>query len=82
MAGTPVIGGVVAQLAFWVILARGVVGGELRPALALVFVALWIAGALGIPRISPFAGPVVTSFVAVLDIVLVFAVFKGDVPLT
>jgi hypothetical protein len=33
----------------------------------------------GLPRISFAAGPFVTPYVAVLDIALVFIVFKGDV---
>ena len=82
MVGSPVVGAVIAQLAFWLLLVRGVVGRELRPNVTIVFVVLWLAGYLGIPRLSQFAGPVFTSFVAVLDIVLVFVIYKGDVTLT
>ena len=82
MVGSPVVGAVIAHLAFWLLLLRGVLGGELRAKVALVFVVVWVAGYLGIPRLSPFAVPVVTSFVAVLDIVLVFVIYKGDVTLT
>jgi len=45
-------------------------------------VVFWLAGYIGLPRISYWTGPFVTSWVAVLDIVLVFIVFKGDVRLT
>jgi len=82
MAGSPVVAGVIAQLAFWLLLLRGVLGGELRPKVALLFVALWLAGYMEIPSISPFAIPVVTSFVAIVDIVLLFVIYKGDVRLT
>jgi hypothetical protein len=49
---------------------------------AVIFVALWLAGCLALPRIAWWTSPFVTSWVAVLDIVLVFVVFKGDVRLS
>ena len=39
-------------------------------------------GYIALPRISWLGGFLVTSYVAVLDIVLVFIVFKGDVRLS
>ncbi len=78
MVGTPVVAGVLAEIAFVVMLLRGVVGGELRARWAAVFVALWAVGYLGLPRLSPFSGLLVTSYVAALDVALVFIVFKGD----
>lgn len=41
-----------------------------------------VAGYFGLPQVSWFAGSFVTSYVAVLDIIRVFMVFKGDVRLT
>jgi hypothetical protein len=43
-----------------------------------VFVVLWLAGLFGLPYL-PLGASMFSSFVAVLDIVLVFLIFKGDV---
>jgi hypothetical protein len=80
--GSQAVGAWIAQLAFWVLLALGIGYGALSKRVAAIFVAVWLAGYIGLPRISWWTGPFVTSWVAVLDIVLVFIVFKGDVGLT
>jgi hypothetical protein len=82
MAGSPVVGAAIAQLVFWLLLIRGVFGGELRIRGALTCVGLWVAGYLRLPRLSPEGALFVTSWVAVLDIALVFVLFRGDVRLT
>jgi hypothetical protein len=73
---------VVAQLAFWVLLVLGIVNGVLTKLRAAIFLCLWLSGYIGLPWIAWWTGPFVTSWVAVLDIALVFIVFKGDVRLT
>jgi len=75
MIGAPVIGAFVAFWAFWVLLLAGVLRGELGLRGILVFLALWVIG------YSAF-GLFFTSYVAALDIALVFTVFHGDVHLT
>ena len=75
-------GPLIAQVAFWAILAIGVISGEIRSRGAIVFVLLWLVGVFGLARLSPGAAPLVTSYVAILDIVLVLVVFKGDVRLS
>ena len=45
------------------------------------FLVLWLIGFLGLPHV-PYGAGLITSFVAVLDVALVFIVFKGDVRLT
>jgi hypothetical protein len=72
----------VAQVAFWVILGLGIVFGELKRSRTLIFLTLWAVGFFVLPRISPYSGLLVTPYVAVLDLVLVFLVFKGDVRLS
>jgi len=79
MIGTPLLGAVVAHLAFWVLLALGLVSGEFGKGRAAAFVGFWVVGFVGIPRIAWWTASLVTSWVAVLDIVLVFFVLKGDV---
>jgi hypothetical protein len=80
--GSPLVAGVVAQLAFWLLLIWAVVIGEIGWRGAGLFCGLWLAGYLGLPRIAWWTGGFVTTWVAVLDIALVFYVFKGDVKLS
>ena len=79
LIGSSLVGAWVAQFAFWVLIALGIAYGVLGKRAAAIFVALWLAGFVWVPRIAWWATPMVTSYVAVLDIVLVFMVFKGDV---
>ena len=72
----------VAHVAFWVILAFGVLSGELWPRRAWLFVLAWFVGAFVLPYVVPPFSLVVTPYVALLDIVLVLVVFKGDVGLS
>ena len=79
---SPVIASWLAQPAFWVLIVVGVNVEALSRRAAATFVALWLAGYLGLPRIAWWTASFVTSWVAALDIVLVFIVFKGDVRLS
>jgi len=72
----------VAQVAFWAILGLGIAFGELKRSSTLIFLALWAVGFFVLPRIPPYGGFLVTPYIAVLDIVLVFLVFKEDVRLS
>jgi hypothetical protein len=76
------IAAAIAQIAFWIVLVVGLAFGELRWPAAALFVVLWIAGYLGLPRLFGSGDLLMTSYVAVLDIALVFLVFKRDVRLT
>jgi hypothetical protein len=69
----------IAEAAFVVLLALGAVSGELSRARFVMFVVLWILGYFGLPILSPLGGSFVTSYVAILDIALVFIILKGDV---
>jgi hypothetical protein len=83
MAGSPVVAIFLAQALFWVLLAYSAVWAERRPLMIAAFVALWVAGLVGVPRLflDPF-GTLFASFVAMLDVALVFIAFKGDIRLT
>jgi uncharacterized membrane protein YGL010W len=76
------VGAWIAQIAFWVLIALAIGSDALSKKAAAVFVVCWLAGYIGLPRISWWTGSFVTSWVAVLDIALVFIVFKGDVKIT
>ena len=82
MISSASVAGYVAHVAFWAVLAVGAIFGELSRRAVVIFVLLWFAGVFGLPRLSATAGLLVTSYVAVLDIALVFIVFKGDVRLS
>lgn len=69
----------VAVWGFWALLLAGWYLGELHLKGIIVFVALWIAGLFIAPLL--LNGMLFLPYVAVLDIALVLAVFKGDVKL-
>jgi hypothetical protein len=70
---------VLAHLVFWIVLLIGV-STDLGLRRSAVFVSLWVIGYVGSGLFSS-SGLVFVSYVAVLDIVLVLVVFKGDVAL-
>ena len=83
MVGSPVIAAWIAQIAFWSLLTYGLLVGELTVRRGMLFVAAWLIGRVGLPYV-PYgpAHAMFSSFVAILDIALVFAIFKRDVRLT
>jgi hypothetical protein len=68
----------VAHGAFWALLGIGWCWDELGGRGAAGFLALWLAGFFGLPYLS-HGEAFVAPFVAIVDIALVFAVFKGDI---
>jgi hypothetical protein len=72
----------IAHVAFVGLLAYGWAVGELQLKQVAVFLALWLLGRLGFKYV-PYepARNMFSSFVAVVDIALVFLVFQGDVRL-
>ena len=54
---------------------------EIGPRGVTLFVAVWLAGYFALQFVAAGAS-VFFSYVAVLDIILVFVVFKGDVSIT
>jgi hypothetical protein len=79
--GSPAIAAWVAHLAFWLLLMYGWMWGEIGPRGVGTFVLLWLAGFFGLEYV-PYGAALFSPFVAVLDITLVFIIFKGDVRLT
>ena len=70
----------IAQITFLVVLVLGRLLDELSGRAVIVMLALWVAGYLALPRLAP-GMDLFTTYVAVLDIALVFLVFRGDVRL-
>jgi hypothetical protein len=76
--GSSVVAAWFAHAAFWALLACGLWLGELRLRSAVILLVLWFACYLGLSHF-PNGGAFVAPFVAVLDIGLVLAIFKGDI---
>ena len=74
------IGTWMALLLFWVLLVWSWVFEEMGHLGRAVFVALWVASNMVLRAWN--ASDLFPSIVAVLDVILVLIVFKGDVPLT
>ncbi|HLA15073.1 MAG TPA: hypothetical protein VJZ25_08620 [Gemmatimonadaceae bacterium] len=79
--GSAGVAGWIAHIAFWVLLPYGWLQDELGAGGVSVFLLLWLSGLFGFPLL-PYGGFLFSPFVAVLDIALVFIIFKGDVRLT
>ena len=79
--GSPAIAAFIAHAAFWALLAWGLADRELRGRSVGLFLLFWLAGFFLLPN-APNGAALVAPYVAVLDIILVFAIFRGDVPIT
>jgi hypothetical protein len=80
MTGSAGLAAWVAQIVFWALLLIGVASGELGRRGGALFAALWCGGYLAI-WFAPAAAALLTPYLALLDLVLVFVIFKGDVRL-
>ena len=68
----------IAKLAFVGLLIIGWTSGELRAKGTVVFLALGAAAWIGLPYL-PRGSDFVTPALAIIDMALVFVVYKGDV---
>jgi hypothetical protein len=82
MIGSASVAAWIAHLAFWILLIWGCVFGELRAKGLAIFVLLWFGGSYGLPLLHPYGATLFSSYVAVLDVILVLMIFKGDIPVT
>jgi len=80
--GSVGIAGWIATLAFPGLLIWGFFADEVGPKAIAVFVVLGAVAWMGLPAMRPGSAYLVTSALAVLDIVLVLMVFKGDIRLS
>jgi hypothetical protein len=78
--GSITIAAWIALGGFWLLLIYGWFWNELSPTGIGVFVGLWLAARVGLPYLN--ADGFFITWVAILDIALVFIIFKGDVPIT
>jgi hypothetical protein len=77
--GSAAIASWVAHVAFWILILYGYLIDELTGVRVALFILLWCVGLFGLSHV-PYgpARAMFPSFVAILDIALVFIVFKGD----
>ncbi len=75
------VAALIAHLCFWVLLPYGWFFEEIGPRGLAVFPGVWLGGYVGLPLL-PSGALLFSSWVAVLDIALVFMIFKGDVRLS
>jgi len=78
--GSIMVAGWIAFIAFWFLLVYGWAADQLYPPTITVFLVLWLTARFGLPYLH--ADDFFISYVAILDIALVFIIFKADVPLT
>jgi hypothetical protein len=78
--GSIVVAGWIALIGFWFLLVYGWFFDELHGGGIRVLIGLWLLGRFGLPLLS--ADGLFITWVAILDIAMVFIIFKGDVPLT
>lgn len=82
MIGSPAVAAFIAYAVFWGLLVYGLAVGQITRRGVAVFIGLWVVGLFGLPMM-PYepARAMFSSYVAVLDIAMVFTIFKGDVRL-
>ena len=78
--GSPAIASFVPHLVFWGLIAWGLASGALNRVATLAMAAAWLALPYALAYV-PDGSALFSPLVAVLDIVLVFVVFKRDVRL-
>jgi hypothetical protein len=79
--GSASIAAWIAHVTFWLLLGCGWFWDELGLRGVGIFLVLWLAGLFVLP-LTPVGGALFPSFVAILDVALVFLIFKGDLTLT
>jgi hypothetical protein len=79
LTGAPAVGAFLAFWGFWGLVLIGWMSGELHLRGTAVFLALWAVGRVASEYV--LGGLLFVPYVAILDIALVFAIFKGDVRL-
>ena len=77
--GSITVAGWIAHAAFWFLLVYGWAVDEIHATALAVFITLWVIARFGLPYLD--AAAFFTTSIAILDIVLVFLIFKADVPL-
>jgi len=79
MIGSPQVGWWIAHVAFWVLI--GLAARDSRWRTIGVFIVLWMAGYIASGQVAALS-LFFMSYVAVLDIALVFIVLRRDIRLT
>jgi hypothetical protein len=67
-----------SHITFWVLMVWAWVGDAMPVNTRVVFLVLWFVGLFGLPLL-PYGEVLFSPLVAILDIILVFMLFKGDI---
>ena len=73
MSGSIDVTVVLAEVAFWLTLEGGVYAATIRKRVALMFVAFWVFGRLGLPYLLP-AENLLVPYLLVVELALVLTV--------
>jgi hypothetical protein len=79
--GAVTVAGWAAHIVFWALLLVGILNDVMSKWTAIAFAVLWIGGYFALPHFGMSGAFLVTPYVALLDVVLVLVVFRGDVRL-
>jgi hypothetical protein len=79
--GSAAVGAWIAHITFWVLILWAYFTESLGPRASVAFALLWLVPNFAL-SFWPAAAPFFPSYVALLDIVLVFVLFHGDARLT
>jgi hypothetical protein len=79
--GSSAVAAWIGHIVFWLLVVWGWATESLSTRAAMIVALLWIVPFLSLDFV-PAAAPFFSSYVAVIDIILVFVLFKGDVRLT
>lgn len=77
--GSAGIAALIATVAFPILLVAGWFSGELGPRAIAAFLVLGLLARFGLPALLPSGAALISPTLAILDVVLVLMVFKGDV---
>jgi hypothetical protein len=66
------------QILFFVLMAAGWYLGRLRSPQLVTFLVVWLAGLLA-AGLLPLMAPLFTAYVALVDVVLILVIFRGDI---
>jgi hypothetical protein len=79
--GSSAIAAWIGHVVFWVLVVWGWATDSLSVRAAIIVSLLWIVPFLCLDFV-PWAAPFFSPYVAAIDIILVFLMFKGDIRLT
>jgi hypothetical protein len=72
---------ILAEVAFWFTLEAGVYTAAIRKGVAVLFVALWVFGRLGLPYVVP-AEDLLVPYLVVIELALLLTMLTREIALS